>query len=130
MKKHHDPLWEISLPDHWEVEVDEDSTSLYDPEGPGTLQISAMRQDQAISEDDLREMAADHLAAGAEPEDVELGDFDGFVLRYDTDGEFWSEWYLKADDRMLFITYACALDEEGEEEDIVEAVLDTLALRD
>lgn len=130
MKKHHDQLWEVSLPDHWEVEADEDSTSLYDPDGPGTLQISAMRQQDTITEDDLRAMAADHLEAGAEPEDVELGDFDGFVLRYDTEGEYWSEWYLKTEDCMLFITYACALEDEGEEEDVIEAVLDTLLRRD
>lgn len=130
MKKHHDQLWEITLPDDWEVETDEDSTSVYDPDGPGTLQISAMREEDMITEKDLREMAADHLEAGAEPEEVELGDFDGFVLRYDTEGEYWSEWYLKAEDRMLFITYACALEDEGEEEDVIEAVLDTLSLRD
>jgi hypothetical protein len=128
MKKHHDQLWEITLPDDWEVESDEDSVSLYHPEGPGTLQISATRQEDMITEDDLREMAADHLEAGAEPEEVELGDFDGFVLRYDTEGEYWCEWYLKAEHRLLFVTYACALEDEGEEEDVVEAVLDTLAL--
>jgi hypothetical protein len=130
MKKHHDPLWEITLPDGWEVEADEDTTSLYHPEGPGTLQVSATRQEDMITGDDLREMAADHLEAGAEPEEVALGDFDGFVLCYDTEGEYWCEWYLKAEDRMLFITYACALEYEGEEEDVIEAVLDTLAVRD
>ncbi|HSJ48627.1 MAG: hypothetical protein OQK27_05665 [Gammaproteobacteria bacterium] len=130
MKKHHDQLWEITLPDDWEVEADEDSVSLYHPDGPGTIQISATRQEEGIRDEDLREMAADHLEAGAELEEVELGDFDGFVLRYDTEGEYWCEWYLKAEDRLLFVTYACALEEEGEEEDLVEAVLDTLALHD
>ncbi len=130
MKKHHAELWEITLPDDWEVESDEDSVSFYHPEGPGTLQISASRQDELITEDDLREIASEHLQSGAEPEPVEMGDFDGFVLCYDTDGEYWCEWYLKADDLMLFITYACVLEDEGEEEDVIEAVLDTLAVRD
>lgn len=130
MKKHLEQHWEISLPDHWEVESDEDSVSLYDPEGPGTLQISVFRQPEPVTDDDLRAIASEHLEAGAVPEELQLGDFDGFMLRYDAGDEYWSEWYLKAEDLMMFVTYACALGEEGEEEDVVEAVLDTLSLRD
>ncbi len=128
MKKHRDECWEIKLPDDWEVESGDGFTELFQASGSGSLQISASRQDDFITDDDLLELASDHLEAGAEPEEVELGDFDGILLRYDSEGEYLCEWYVKADDVLLFITYSCPLQDEGVEDDTVDVILDTLGL--
>ncbi|MFZ5620277.1 MAG: hypothetical protein ACOY5W_04570 [Pseudomonadota bacterium] len=124
------PLWTINLPDEWEEEEDEDEEgiSLFHPDGSGTLRISAIERDEEVDDEFLDYMAAEHLEAGAEPEEVEYGDFDGLELSYGDDDHYWREWYLRAGTVMLYVTYHCPLADEGLEDDTVDAVLETLSL--
>lgn len=128
MKTHHTPLWSIDLPDAWEDEADDDGITLFDPEGSGALRISAVEREEEIGDDFLDYMAAEHLEAGAEPEEVDCGDFDGLELSYGDDDHYWREWYLRAGSVMLYVTYHCPLADEGREDDTVDAILETLSL--
>ncbi|MFO7603164.1 MAG: hypothetical protein R6X06_05030 [Gammaproteobacteria bacterium] len=127
MKTYNHPDWAMTVPDHWSVEAESDFTSFYDPDGVGELLISSMLHEQALSDDDLEEFAADHIDTEVESEEVEYGEFSGFSFCYEVEDEYLCEWYLRAGKLMLFVTYSCALeDEEHSEEDIVETMLDSL----
>ena len=121
-----DHLWQVNLPDDWVAEQETESALLYHPDGPGTLQISAIPQKDTVTAADLRAIATEHLDAGAQTDDVEFGTFSGFSLSYGVEGEFWREWYLRCGTTLLFATYNCDIDDEGKEDDIVELILGTL----
>ncbi len=121
-----DHLWQVNLPDDWVAEQEPESALLYHPDGPGTLQISAIPQNDTVTAADLRAIAAEHLDAGAQTDTVELGTFSGLSLSYGIDDEFWREWYLHCGRTLLFATYNCDLEHEGKEDEIVELILNTL----
>ncbi len=129
MKKFSSEYWSIALPDNWEAQHDEDCETLHSPEGPGVLQISALLRDEVVDDAFLRYLAADHLDAGAQTGEVECGDFKGFELSYGAEEEFWREWYLRSGRLTLFVTYHCGLDDEGQEDDVLDSILDRLAAR-
>ena len=127
MKPFKQSHWNISLPDNWVVEDEVDYICLYHPEGVGALLISTFEQDSTVTDEDLEEFAADHIDGDVDPDEVEYGDFSGFTFCYEIESEYLCEWYLKAGNLLIFITYSCALeDEENNEEDIVETILDSL----
>jgi hypothetical protein len=126
MKSFTQPDWALNIPDDWESEVESECAVLYHPDKSGTLQISSTRHEDNVTETDLMEIASEHIEAGAILEDATLGDFDGFTLSYATDDEYWREWYLRCDTLMLFVTYYCNLEEEGADDDIIDAILETL----
>lgn len=115
------------LPDDWETEDEEESIILFHPEGPGVLQISTIEHEDPITDQDIAEMAQEHLEAGAIPEKLELGDFDGIEINYGDGDQYWREWYLACDNVMLFITYNCDIEDEEKEDVVVDAILETLA---
>ncbi|KAB7624305.1 hypothetical protein [Alkalilimnicola sp. S0819] len=127
MTELHGHDWKIDLPAHWEVEEDEDSTIIYEEDGVGALQISGLVAEQDVTDGDLREFAAEHLAAGARAEAVELGEFSGFTFSYTEDDEHWREWYLRTGPVALFVTYNCDLEDRGVEDEAMEQVLGTLS---
>ena len=128
MKTYQSNSWSISLPDAWDEEHDDEGVTLFDPQGTGALEITAVEQEDVVDDGFLEYMAAEHLEAGAEPEEVELGDFEGLELSYGDETNYWREWYLRADKLMLYITYHCPLADEGREDDEVDMILGTLQL--
>lgn len=128
MKTYASDTWSINLPDAWEEEHDDEGVTLFDPQGCGALEISAVVQEEPVDEGFLEYMASEHLEAGAEPEEVEFGDFEGLEFGYADQDNYWREWYLRADNLMLYITYHCPLVDEGREDDEVDAMLETLQL--
>lgn len=126
MKTHTTKYWQIKLPDDWLVESDPDCEILYQKEGVGELHISANLFDTAVPDSTLLAMVEEHTDAGADAEEVDLGEFDGVFLDYESKGEFWREWYLRSGSLLLFVSYVCALQHEGEEDDVVEMMLESL----
>ncbi len=116
------------MPDEWQVDDEAEVLTLYHPEGVGELQISTIKFDEPLSGDALLKLAAEHIEAGAEPEEVTLGEFDGIVLEYEVDGEYGCEWYLLAGSLFLFVTYVCDCGDDEQEHDVVEFILESLTL--
>jgi len=129
MKTFVDELWSLAIPDAWLGERYPECVSFSQPDGIGELQISASLQPRPVTIPDLRDLAAEHIEAGAATESVRLGDFEGLSLSYGVDDEYWSEWYLKSSRILLFATYSCAAADEGKEDDVVDAILETLSVR-
>lgn len=128
MKKYQSAYWQIDLPDHWQSEQIDGAVSLYDPASSGTLLISTIKEDEVISDDYLEELVAEHLAAGAELHEVEFGAFDGVTCCYEADEGYWCEWYLRHGQLLLFVTYDSSLEDEGSEDDMIDSMLETLAI--
>ncbi|GAB4291489.1 MAG: hypothetical protein Kow0096_05720 [Thiohalomonadaceae bacterium] len=112
------------------MENDGDSVLLYDPEeGIGTLEISCFCKDEgATTDEELLDLAADTLAAGARRMDVNLGDMHGLMLSYSEDNMAWKEWYLAAGHCVFFITYDCPQDMEGAEDEELAAIIGSLTI--
>ena len=128
MKIFTDNYWQIQIPDDWTAEQDADCVSVFHDESFGILQISAEQFEDEVSFDTLQEMAAEHIEAGAELEDIQLGPFAGFTLDYSIDDEYWREWYLQYDRLFVYITYNCRLEDESNEDDIIDAILASLKI--
>jgi len=131
MKKYQSQNWQITLPDEWRVEEDDDEDdvlTLFHPDGVGELQISAVKYDAPPEAEILLELAAEHIEAGAQPEEVTLGEFDGIMLDYKLDGEYGCEWYLLSGSLLLFVTYVCDSADDEQEYDVVELILESLTI--
>ena len=126
MKTFRDRYWSLDIPDDWIAEHYPECVSLSHPDGIGELQISASRQGRPVSISELRQFASEHINAGAETQAIRLGDFEGFTFGYGVEDEYWCEWYLKSGSLLLFVTYSCETQDEGKEDDVVEAILETL----
>ncbi|MCA8966339.1 MAG: hypothetical protein KDC48_15770 [Planctomycetes bacterium] len=122
--------WELELPDGWRAEREDDCDAVYHPDGPGTLELRSFVADQPLDDEDLYEMAADDLDAGATTGDVEHGDFTGFTFRYREDGVYWWQWRLRSGTLALAIGYSCALDAAESQDEDVDDLLDGLRVRD
>ena len=118
--------WQLNLPDHWQTETVDDSLSLFDPASNGTLMVSSTRETYDISDEYLEDLLDQHLDPDAELYELELGNFDGVMCCYESEGEYWCEWFLRCNDVMLYVTYNCPLDDEGSEDDVVESILESI----
>jgi len=125
------PLWTTTCPQGWIMENDEDSVLLYDPdEGVGTLEISCFcKDDSPTTEEELLELAADTIAAGARRMDVSLGEMSGLLFFYSDEGMAWKEWYLAAGNCVFFITYDCPEDMEGAEDEELAEIIGSLKIK-
>ena len=61
MKHHKEQYWQITLPDNWVVETEDDCQSVYDPDGVDILEISAALQQEPLTQEDLKSIAAEYL---------------------------------------------------------------------
>jgi len=128
MKTFTDSYWQITIPDDWQAERDPDCVSVFHDDSFGILQISAEEFDDEVTAETLEELAAEHIDAGAELEEVQLGPFAGFSLDYSIEDEYWREWYLCYDRLFIYVTYNCQLEDESNEDDIIDAILESLKL--
>ena len=127
---HASPWWSIVVPDQWQVDQDEDCTSLTDPAGVGALQISAARKDAgAVTAADLDEFAADDWKATGAPKVPWKGYFTGFSIEFVNDRHFWRKWWLAAGNTLVFVTYNCATAKRGSEEQVAVDMVGTLRPR-
>ncbi len=126
------PRWKATYPEHWVMETEEDSVLLYDPDdGIGTLEISCFcKDDGPATQDELRDLAADTLQAGARQMETQMGDKQGLLLFFTEDGVAWKEWYLAVGHCVFFVTYDCPEDLEGVEDDELAEIIASLRLED
>ena len=128
MKKFKSKYWQVNLPDDWSSESDEESVILFRENGVGELQISTTELEEEGTDELLYSLAAEHLEAGADYDDVEFSAFKGITLDYEVDGEYCCEWYLMSGNLLVYATYACDANEEDKEEDVAELIMESLQI--
>ena len=119
--------WSIDLLPEWIGEHEEDCSTIYHPDGVGALQISSYKKDSIVEEDDLRNLAQDHVEAGAKLSPANSGQFNGFTLAFGAEGQFWQYWYVANNNTALLLTYNCEEVDLGPERDEVKSMVGTLA---
>lgn len=127
MKTYSGNSWALTLAPGWIGRGEDDAEVLYHPQGAGALRISAARKEDAVTDEDLTGFAAQHPEEGARTEAVECGRFQGF--RYEIEGEnvLVRQWFLRAGELALFLTYNCSLEHAGEDDEALTGMLDTLS---
>lgn len=132
--------YQVTLPDAWEVDAEESPVAIYDPNGPGALQITAESPKSrkpgeridvflmlraflksigvTLDEDHARRWSKDGIEWAATEYEGESPD--GPV--------FWRLWFATNHDVLAFITYACPADEKDAERATVDAIVKSAVL--
>jgi hypothetical protein len=118
--------WSLELASPWQARDDGDCVSIVHPDCLGVLQVSAACKNTMVTDDDLADLAADHLDAGARAIPTALGDFTGLAIRYGVDGTHWRQWFLRHGPVALLVTYNCAEADRGLEDADVDRMLGSL----
>lgn len=123
--------WTVLLPTGWHAAPEEHGASFWRTPRLGTLHISSAKKSAGrVSDDDLKDFAAERLTAGHQLQRTESHAFSGFqCIR--SDGTFhWNEWWLKDESLMIYANYVVPMDKtSGLEKQEVAAILESLAAR-
>jgi len=123
------PAWEAIYPDGWTSEHTDDSVILYDKESEvGTVQVSCICTDEAVTREDLLNLADELIAEGRRHTDVEIGGKWGLMFRYYDGEQSWKEWFLAEDKCVFYVTYDCPREGEGVEDEEVAQILESLTV--
>jgi len=82
MGKYTENGWEISLAENWQSEFEEGLPTIYHPDGYGAIQINSFSKDNVVNEDDLIDLANDHIEAGAKYKVYEQNDSSVLTLAF------------------------------------------------
>ncbi|QEH35587.1 hypothetical protein OJF2_41400 [Aquisphaera giovannonii] len=120
--------WRVRLPAGWRGEHDDTCATVAADSGVGALQFSSARKEgRPVTDDDLRDFAAEHVEAGARLAEVSLGDFTGYHLHFGTEDASWRNWYLRRGSVALFVAYNCEPSQRGVEVREIRTILASLA---
>ncbi len=118
--------WMLELPQEWQASQDDEMIVIADQDGVGEIAITTLeKEDGDVTEAELLAFT-EGLGKG---EAVTVSGLAGYYFAYQEDGDALREWYLRADNLLLFITYACDRDNAGMDDGAVDDILGTLALR-
>jgi len=120
--------WSVDLPPNWSGHPDDACSTFRAEPSLGVLQISAARKDtDPVSEDDLREFAADRIAQGASIQRASFATFSGFTASRRKNGLLWDEWWLRSGQLMVYATYNVDQKDSAAERGVVSRILSSLA---
>lgn len=118
--------WSISLKNEWYSDNDENLVSFYDPQGHGVLQVSSYTKNTLVTESDLKELAKEHIEAGARFKSYEQSGSQVITLAFGFDGSFWQYWYISIGSSALVVTYNCAEEDRNIEIESVKSMVSTI----
>ena len=118
--------WEISIAEGWQSEDEDNLVTIYDPSGYGALQISSYSKNTAVSEDDLKELASEHIESGAKYKTYEQNGGSVLTLAFGYEGIFWQYWYVSVGNLAILVTYNCKEADQPNEIDVVKSIVATI----
>lgn len=121
--------WILELPDEWEAEQDEEIIVVSDVDGVGEIAITTLKKQAGnVDDSELREYTADLEAEYGTGETVQIAELQGYYFAYHEDGDALREWYLRADQLLVLITYVCDVSNSGMDDSVVDEILGTIFL--
>ena len=119
--------WCLMLPPEWLAEQSEDVVMITDQDGIGELAVTTLIQDNAAA----GEVTALQVAEEESPEvadwtTVQVGPFAGVAGSLQEDTLVIREWYLTYRSALLYVTYACDIEDDGLDTGAAEEILGTL----
>jgi hypothetical protein len=127
MKKYKGSGWELNIEDSWVVEDTDGLITIYNPQGVGALQVSSYSKDSIVTEYDLKELAQEHIDAGAKVDSYIQHDSKVLTLAFGVDGEFWQHWYIAINHQALFVSYNCDVSERSVEIDTIKKIVASIS---
>ena len=119
--------WCLMLPPEWSAEQSEDVVVIMDQDGIGELAVTTLIQDNASAgEASAAIVAEEESPEVADWSRAQVGPFAGVVGSFKEDGLVIREWYLTYRSALLYVTYACGIEDEGLDTGAVEEILGTL----
>jgi hypothetical protein len=119
--------WSVELPQRWRGEGDERCATFQAEPPLGALQISAARKDVGmVTDDDLRDFAAERISKGIELQKTQWGSFVGLVTQYSKRGYFWREWWLRESNLLVYVTYNVRNGYQEQEAEDIHRILASL----
>lgn len=123
-QRYYSTWWSIALPNGWNVERDEECTTIYSDVGVGTLQLSAFERDSApITDQDLTEFALGQVSTVHPLTRAKFGDYRGFQTHFHKEDIYWKMAWLRNNSVILYATYNCPIPEKETEKDAVDNIL-------
>ncbi len=129
MQEYNGPFWVINLPERWNAHHGSESDSIFYQDGVGVVDIISIMNDVTAKDKDLLFYASEYLEKASDTAPIHLGEFSGFSLEYDEDGDFWWRAFIKAGHVLLFISYNCKNNEKRLELEAVQEILQSLSVR-
>lgn len=84
------------------------------------------KENNAVTDGDLREYARECLEEQAQLKPVQFGDFLGYCAHYERDRLSWSEYWLRCGGMLLYVTHNAGPADEGAALLAVESMLASL----
>ena len=119
--------WCLMLPPEWSAEQSEDVVMITDQDGIGELAVTTLIQDNSSAgEASAAKVAEEESPEVADWTTVQVGPFAGVAGSFQEDGLVIREWYLTYRSALLYVTYACDIEDDGLDTGAVEEILGTL----
>ena len=119
--------WCLMLPPEWSAEQNEDVVMITDQDGIGELAVTTLIQDNASAgEASAAIVAEEESPEVADWSPIQVGPFAGVAGSLKEDGLVIREWYLTYRSALLYVTYACGIEDDGLDTGAVEEILGTL----
>ena len=119
--------WCLMLPPEWSAEQNDDVAVITDQDGIGELAVTTLIQDDAsVGETSAAKVAEEESPEVADWTTVQVGPFVGVAGSFQEDGLVIREWYLTYRSALLYVTYACDIEDDGLDTGAVEEILGTL----
>ena len=118
--------WTIVGPPGWVRSEERDGVSFRSAAGARLRLSSHRKKGGEVRDEDLDEVASEHLDAGAPVRDVRLGDFVGFEVDFDAEGLSCREWFLRSGSLLLLASLTREGGSGGVEDEAAELALVSL----
>jgi len=125
--KYESRWWSLELPSGWFGYADGPCSTFTNAAHDGVLQVSAAYKDIGqVTDDDLKEFASERISSHS-PLDVVISEgFSGITIRYQREGRWWQEWWLRSDHLMVYLTYNASVMSENTEHDAISSIISSL----
>ena len=119
-------VWTVKLPKKWEGEHGDECATFFHIDGVGALQIQSFVKESDVDDDDLYLLAGELLTPGEELTELRVGDFNGFQVEREVEGEYWKHWFVSSGNCALAATYNCDEEDKLKEAGVVQEILRSL----
>ena len=119
--------WCLMLPPEWSAEQSDDVVVITDQDGIGELAVTTLIQDDAsVDETSAAKVAEEESPEVAHWTTLQVGAFAGVTGSFQEDALVIREWYLAHRSALLYVTYACDIEDDGLDTGAIEEILGTL----
>ncbi len=125
-------IYELFFPDDWTHKEGKDCVSFFDSQnGVGTIQISSYSSPERSKKDNLSILSEylgnKNIKINKEYLEIEKnGDVSIAKYSYSQENIFWSIWFISKNNKIIFSTYNCDVNDKKMEYSIIENIIESI----